>query len=214
MCMLLLCRFRMNTHLLGIKLTPLGKGLTIRRFERTEEGSLKTPLAIWDWALRETISNLGWRDVVDWSAIRPDPVFNTSQLGIHRRSYYKGEMKKTEDYECVDPGMTVTQPMLLTEAPDNISTRKKVGSRTPTLEEVSVVMECIGRYCGISPWGNRYGYGRFELDGVERVKIASFEKLKELRCLDMGPPKPGVKPEDDELEDDPMTGVTGIFTGE
>lgn len=201
----------MNTHLLGIKVHPLGKGLAIRRFERTENGSLKTPLSIWDWALRETFTGLGWRDKVDWSAIRPDPVFNVSALAIHSRSYYKGELKKNEDYECVEPGKVITQPMLLTESPDNISSRKKVGSRVPDLEELQGVLEYIGRYCGISPWGNRYGYGRFEVVGVERVAIASFDKLKELRALDTGPPKPGIRAEEADDAEDPMGGVSGIF---
>lgn len=201
----------MKTHLLGIKMTPLGKGLAIRRFERTAEGSLKTPLAIWDWALRETFSNLGWRDKVDWTAIRPDPIFNTTQLGIHGRSYYKNEMKKTEDYECVDPGRDIIQPMLLTESPDNISTRKKTGARMPDMEELENVLNCIGRYCGISPWGNRYGYGRFDVVSIERVSIASPDKLKELLFLDMGPPKPGIPKEEEEPQEDPMSGVPGIF---
>lgn len=210
--MLLTCRLKMRTHLLGVRIHPLGGGLSIKRFDRNDEGSLKTPLAIWDWALREAFSNLRWRDSVDWSAIRPHPVFHADVLSIHNRSYYRDNVRRSEDYEAVDPGQIVTQHLLLTDAPENISHRRGSGTRIPTMEETTEVLKFIGSVCGVSPWGNRYGYGRFDLLSVEPVIISEPGETEKLRLDSCGPPKPGLPPEDDELDDDAdLNGVGPIL---
>ena len=213
--MLLLCRLRMRSHLLGIRIHQVGRQSFIRRFERTDDQKLKTPLPIWDWALRETFSNMGWRDKIDWSAVRPHPVFRADALSIHNRSYFKNEKKKSEDFESVEPGQVIVQPMLLTDGPDNISARKRNGARLPAVGELGAVLDLIGQWCGISPWGNRYGYGRFDVVSVDPITVSDLNDIQGLKTLCVGPPRPGIpSSESDEQEVDPLVGISGIFEAE
>jgi hypothetical protein len=43
----------------------------------------------------------------------------------------------------------------------------QINSRPPTKEEVKECFTIIGESIGLSPWGSKFGYGRFIVEEVE-----------------------------------------------
>lgn len=195
--MLLLSRVRLSSNLMGIRRTPV-RGGCVRRFERLPDGRLKTPLPVWDWALRESFETFGWRDLVDWSSVRPDVAFQAERLDIYTRRWNKGAEKMHEDFEAVLEGQEVSLPIIVSQGPDAIGMRRSVKTRMPDLDELAAILSFIGRFLGISPWGNRYGYGRFELIDIKQIIFDACTLDLGRHGLDHGPVPPGIAEDPDD----------------
>jgi len=195
--MLLLARLRLSSEMLGIKKSPI-RGGYIRRFERLADGRLKTPLAIWDWALRESFANFGWRDKVDWSAVRPDVAFHSGRIDLFTRHWNKGTERMHEEFESVFAQQEVTQALILSRGPDSIGARKGGHARMPDPDELRDALLFIGRFLGVSPWGNRFGYGRFDQVTLTQVTLDEYSPNLGRHGIDDSPLPPGIAEDPDD----------------
>ena len=179
----------------------MGRGFAIKRFERLPDGFLKTPMPIWDWVLRESFSNFGWTDQIDWSAVRVHRAMHADHLTTHTRQYQRRDELKRETFEAVPIGAITSYALFITDAPDNLAARRRTNARLPAVAEVGDALEFAGTFLGVSPWGNRFGYGRFEVAGLDVIKTDRMSELKPLLGLDMPPGYPSVERDEDEDEE-------------
>lgn len=159
--MLLTTKVKVTSSWLGSERTVQ----QVRRFERdSHTKKLKLDLAQWNWAVNQAVESLCMSDV-DVSAIRfpvhLDPP--SLELLVRRWSHLnKGEQK--ESFESIRAGTHLTFDVLLASSREPAAgTGGKNDARPPTRAEYEKIMKFIGEHVGLSPWGNRMGYGRFEL---------------------------------------------------
>lgn len=65
----------------------------------------------------------------------------------------------------IDVGTVLTFKLLVPGDPEP-GTQSR--GRTPTELELTRIFETIGEMLGISPWGSRFGYGRFKVVSVAK----------------------------------------------
>lgn len=153
--MMLYSKIKLRTALLGDKHT--GKG--IRRFSRSDKRLENLPLEpkLWAWALSQAAESLSIPFSDDMVRVAPD--IRCPTLVMHNRRYRKnGSGRQMEDlFESVRAGTVLTVPFIVfTEpAPD---------ARVPGViasADFRKVLEATGKMIGVSPWGSKFGYGRF-----------------------------------------------------
>lgn len=74
---------------------------------------------------------------------------------VYLRSYRTDGQLKYRKHESVPIGKEIRLRMYI---PDKI-----------TLEDVAELFECAGGYVGLSPYGHRFGFGRFNVTGISEV---------------------------------------------
>lgn len=75
---------------------------------------------------------------------------------IEKRKFYKGYKEKEEKFESYSEGALLSFNCYIDE------------SMIP-LENAIKIIECIGKYDGISQFGFKWNYGRFEIELVEPI---------------------------------------------
>ncbi len=160
--MLIRTRIKITSAWLGSERTPN----QVRRFERNDSTKdLKINLAQWNWALVEAMDALGM-DSVDPSTIRFPTHISPPALELYiRRWSHTGKETQQEKFEAIRTGTHLTFDVLITRTKEP-SSASQGNSRPPTVDEYRRVMEFIGDRIGLSPWGSRMGYGRFQVMDV------------------------------------------------
>ena len=126
-----------------------------------EEGVFVFELAsdFWAWLVREAVDALHLEGVLDVSAIRVPMAMEAPRVTTYRHHYRnKFGTQKVDSFECVSENVKLSFELLLTRPIDEDS-----GLRAPTAEELKTILEFIGKYLGISPWGSKFNFGRFDL---------------------------------------------------
>ena len=163
--MLIKMRLRLRTPLLGNQQTPEN----VRRFVRDDAfrpPRLKVDLAQWYWAVGQAMEALGYSGL-DQFAVRFEDSMQAPklQLYVRRWSDTKRGDREQEMFESIGKGTILTfHPLLLsTQEPSQAESRRI----PPTPEELRKVMSCVGDMLGLSPWGSKFGYGRFTVESLE-----------------------------------------------
>ncbi len=205
--MLLLLRFRLVTELLAEKPGPQDT----RVFRDAGNGRLQTALATWDWALKAASKNFKFGQEIDITSVRPEPSWTFPQMILFARTYmhqgrdHKGELNRSrrEHFQCIPSGSLLEHRLVISQGPDTQAARHRKDLREPTIDELRSLFEHIGYYLGLSPWGNRLGYGRFEVESLEEISDASIPYNSTHKAAVSGPLIPGQQCPDD------LTGATG-----
>lgn len=146
----------------------------IRRFRRPKslDGQIETDMTRINWALAEAV------DALEMTDVSPDLIrfahsykLPTVELYNHRfrttnnRSGQKNF--KTELFESFRPGAEITFPVLVASKHALGDSASK--GRPPTEEELKEIMNLIGKTLGLSPWGSKFGFGRFKVKSIKAV---------------------------------------------
>lgn len=102
------------------------------------------------WATKffKSATDLGL--VVDLNSIRFDESYLSPSIHLYRRKYNK---IKFELFECLRTGTVITTYLLLDNNP----------AFPITDDEVNSILGHMGKYYGITEWGEKFGYGRFKV---------------------------------------------------
>lgn len=157
-------RLRLTSPMLGAR-----RDHGIRRFDRQNRAGnlwLDMPPDLWRWAIREAVSGL-WLKDVDPLCVQCPNGFLSPALVKYDRQFFKGGKKKTELFECIRSNTVITIRFAVTDR--DPGKPQDVSSRGPNEAELQQIFKYVGRFLGISPWGQSMRYGRFEVDdlGVE-----------------------------------------------
>jgi hypothetical protein len=137
--------------------------MPVRRFIRQKE-DLLLDLAHWTWALEEAAQGLHMD--VEYGAVLFPTVLRMPSLHRYVRNYYEknkrtgNSVKKEEWFEMIREGTILTIPVTLAHA------KPGQAKPTPTPEQFKTMMAEVGETIGLSPFGNRMGFGRFEVVSV------------------------------------------------
>ena len=167
--MLIQTKIKVRTSWLGAERTAQ----QIRRFERDTQSTLiRLDLAQWNWALSQAVDALGM-DFIDISSIRFPTTIDSPKLELMVRRWSKtGKGQLEEKFESIRSGTHLTFDVLIvTSKEPAASTGGKEDGRPPTIEEFEQIMQFIGKHIGLSPWGNRMGYGRFDVLEITNATI-------------------------------------------
>lgn len=142
--MILVVKIKLTQPLLG-ELKPDQKGL--RRFKKLN-GRIHVNILEWQTKLADAAKQLGY--TVDVSAVIPQPHYLPASVHTYRRIWSRVHC---EVFECFRKGTVLTLEFLIREEQ----------KRCPTPHELKRMFEVCGEYLGLSQWGSKFGYGRFEV---------------------------------------------------
>lgn len=146
----------------------------IRRFDRSKafKHNIQVDMVRWNWAMEEAISALELD--LDSSAIRVNPTYKAPKLELYVRRWRDGKSGKPKEemFESIKSGAVLTFEMLVVnnEEPEGASPKKETFKK-PTIEDMEKILDTVGRLLGLSPWGSKFGYGRFKVLSIEPSTI-------------------------------------------
>lgn len=130
----------------------------VRRFARTREQDIRIHSAHWNWAFREAASSLHLD--VDAGLLRAPEGIRCPMVVLYNRHYTTRRnnraVRENEMFEAVRENTVLSFELVVLKpaTPANI----------PSEEQVQQMLSFIGKFVGISQWGNDFGYGRFTVD--------------------------------------------------
>ena len=142
----------------------------VRRFQKRtlDDGAegFSIDLPYWCWALGEAIDALHIGNILIVDHVRVEDAIKKPTLVLHNRRWYdKVGKPKTEMFESIRENTTLNFKLVVTKA-------QLLGNAltvSVTKAEIMSIFNFIGKYIGLSPWGNKFGYGRFRV--VEVVEL-------------------------------------------
>jgi len=155
--MLLQVKIRLTSPLLGDKMNTGG----VRGFTRTKQISNdEVPLdsALWVWAITQAAESLNIKITGDMFRIPAKIQAPTLNL-YNRRWTTKAGKKKVDMFESIRAGSVLTIPILLFSAVPGNNVENSVISE----QDFIAALALVGTFIGVSPWGSKFGYGRFEI---------------------------------------------------
>lgn len=119
----------------------------------------------WRWAIREAFDSMGLIPAVDIDYLRLPAEVLAPAIRTYKRTW---ESRSEESFECFQSGTVITFPVfILGELEQRNFNGIQINARPPTKEEVKECFTIIGESIGLSPWGSKFGYGRFSVEEVE-----------------------------------------------
>ena len=151
-------RLRLTTPFLGAT-----KGEPTLRFDRGDTGDwLRLNVAQWLHALSEAGKSLELPTDMDPTAVTVQPVYRRpSSMVLYRRNYHRDGRPAHVMHEAINRNVILTVEIFL---PVNAVTADS--HRPPTAEELRQMLEFVGAYVGLSPWGSKFGYGKFTVESL------------------------------------------------
>jgi len=142
----------------------------IRRFPKPGimKGEIAMDLSRWSWLLTEALHSLNMPEI-DVESVHMCSSFRSPTLEVFRRNWRETNRRTGKTRECdemfesIRPGAELELRLFVTQTKDPGGMEEEVETRPPTTEELRKVFEVIGTTLGVSPWGSKFGYGRFEV---------------------------------------------------
>jgi hypothetical protein len=154
---LVIARTRLTKAMLADS-TPGRDG--IRRFKK--EGRLvQVNEQMWRGQIRTAAHDIPL--MVNVETIVPPHTLVPASYHIYTRNYSK---VKVDQFESFRAGTILTIPFRIQ---DHLP-------KAPTLDQFKNLLSFVGTWLGLSPWGNKFGYGRFELLDVETSEKINHEQ--------------------------------------
>lgn len=153
--MLYTLRIKLTTPFLGNKQTKK----QIREFRRDSNGNIQIDSPQWHFVIREAIDTLGMN--VNPEAIRLPLAYRSPRVGLYTRRWKDDRGMQTEEFECIQKGTELTIELLSLKQSENSI------QPGPTRDELFHILDCAGKWIGLSPWGSKFTYGRFEVLTLE-----------------------------------------------
>jgi len=144
--MLYTIKLKLTSHILGEKRVS-----GIRRLNKVGD-QIIIDGDLWANKLFQSACDLGL--IYDKSVIRFDESYRSPSIHLYRRVYKK---TRIEMFESIRKGTVITMDLLI----DNTNTYSL------TSEEYTKMFNHMGKYYGITEWGEKFGYGRFYILNFE-----------------------------------------------
>lgn len=98
------------------------------------------------------------------------PTVKVPSVQIYKRKYNRS---KVDVFESVQKGSSVRIDILVRTTGTNIA---------PGTQGLRKLLEHIGQWIGISPWGGKYNYGRFEVVHVTPVRYTEQQEKETINA--------------------------------
>lgn len=140
----------------------------IRAFDTGKEGDTTyfyPDIAQWRWALKESMDSLGLLPAVDVDFVRLPTKIQSPTIRIYTRVWDNKNPDKREMFQSFQAGTVITVPLFILNElePTGFNGMPSI-QRPPTEEELTECFRVIGSELGLSPWGSKFGYGRFIIE--------------------------------------------------
>ena len=138
----------------------------LRKFDSPPvlDGDIRLSIPRWHWAVQEAAKQANL-ECVDVKRIMVNYRLRRPKMELYNRSWFEDRKGKkvrcSEMFESIRAGAELTLGFLVVDSAD--PSEQDSDLRSPTLEELTVLMQTIGEYIGVSPWGSSFGYGRFDV---------------------------------------------------
>lgn len=144
----------------------------VRRFRRDRDKRIAIDLAHWSWTFQQAAEALRLGDV-ETDCIRTESGFDSPSLILYHRKYrYKGRPHE-EMFEAIRENTVLTLPFLVTGFLEE--TGEENHKHPPNRKELEQILKFAGQWLGLSPWGCRYGYGRFDIESLNHTEAPPSE---------------------------------------
>lgn len=155
-------RLRVKTPWLGER-----RAKDIRQFDISKIGDktyLFLDLVRWRWAIKEALDCMGILKDTDIDYIGLPATIPAPAIRMYKRRWDNKNPQHQEMFQCIQANTIITIPItILSSLPDN-PMAAALGTRPPTEEELIRCFAIIGESIGLSPFGSRFGYGRFDVE--------------------------------------------------
>jgi hypothetical protein len=151
--MLYAVQLRLESPLLGDR-TPDTMG--VRRFQRGKNNEIHIPVSIWRSLLDQAQADIGSHYTLD-SVNMPETI-RVSSTQMYTRRYNR---TKIDFFESVQKGASVRFDVLV---------RNQNIKDAPGAPGLHSLLSHIGEWIGISPWGVKFGYGRFKVVHITPIR--------------------------------------------
>lgn len=118
----------------------------------------------WRWAFREALDSIGLLDKVDVDYLRFPVSIKSPAIAQYVRRVNIKHKQEEQKFECFRTGTVLTIPVFLLGELEGEHPDWPVTSERPTEDLVLKCFAIIGEDIGLSPWGSKFGYGRFDLE--------------------------------------------------
>lgn len=150
--MILAITLKLKSPILG----SVYKDATLRLLPRDDNGKVSTDYKHWCSSLESAASSLSLGDMADRISM-PSSLSLPTVRTMERSFMPRGEhVKRTEYFESAPTGSSVTIPI-------------NFDGETHEIDDVKKLFSFVGTYHGMSYWGSRRGYGRFEVLNVTQT---------------------------------------------
>lgn len=153
-------RIRLTSQMLGARSSQNG----MRTFDRhPSKGSdwMDFSAKLWRWAVQEAVEGLHLKQVQP-DCIQPPQGYLAPHTTPFARQFKRGENKERDVFEAIRAGTVLTLRFAVTAPPPGALAHL----RKPDAEELEQIFKYIGEFLGISPWGNKFGFGRYVIEDL------------------------------------------------
>lgn len=155
--MLITTRLRLTSPFLGsLKLDNKG----VRRFE-TQRGEVVVRIPFWQFQFQIAANELHYD--VDAKTIEPPLHFRPATIHLYERIYSRVNV---EWFESFKSGTVLTLDFLV----------KHQEKRAPDPVKLLAIMRFTGDRLGLSQWGSKFGFGRFEVLSLTPADNSVYEQ--------------------------------------
>lgn len=157
--MLLEVKLRLASPVLGALRADKGG---IRRFQRNNGKLLVSQFRLEEGlALASSNLNLGGADAF----VRMEHTCQPPAIFLYERRFRAGGVLQMEQFEALRKGTVITFKLLLR---DDLP-------KCPSLATVQQLFELVGEFAGMSPFGGKFGMGRFSVEQLSAVSSGSLQ---------------------------------------
>jgi hypothetical protein len=135
------------------------------------KGSIRLDINYWNWLIDESGKALKVNHIRS-SRVWIDDELKCPSLRLYNRPYVRtnkrtGErIREDQLFEMIDVGTALTFQVMAVESEGP----EEESNQTPIeVEDLKRVFSVIGSNLGISPWGSKFGYGRYKLIDMEEL---------------------------------------------
>lgn len=167
-------QIRLTSPCLGDEISEVGPELerrSIWRFNRAHGTDMHWELDAntWEFLIRESLAALHLdKELSHHSFQIPSPIMLPRLTLLKRQTGKKRHGTNIpiyKDHECINTNTIITiETHVYEEIPPEVRNQDKY--RAPTIEDIRLVWTYIGKHLAISPWGRRFGNGRFTIEDI------------------------------------------------
>ncbi len=154
--MLVTVKLKLITPFLGSK-KPDHQNL--RRLEM-HQGQVLVRVPFWQEQFQRAATELQYD--VDVATIQPPERFRPATIRHYRRTYSRVNVEWFESFQA---GTVLTLDFVI----------QHLAKRAPNPQQLAAILRFTGQRLGLSPWGSKFGLGRFELMELKPTSSESYE---------------------------------------
>lgn len=152
--------------------TPImGSQATTEKIRRFRRGLLPDTITIepdmWFWTLRQACQAIGGMEHFDVTTLRIPNGIVARTFSIYTHSYTREGRQLREQFESIRRGAQLTFDVSLTDLEPTATRRTE--DRAVDEETMHKLITYIGTYLGLSPWGSKFNFGRFNVINFEKI---------------------------------------------